>query len=365
MVPVREQGRFYQYRIVILVLLLAITVWLNLRFVKPVFMGAIFAIVLSPLMNRFGRWKLSVTARAAIISVVFMVIVLMPFGILVLSGAEATIQKAQSLQSFDVSKLQRNPMVAIDMIGLRPLLDRIIEISPFTESQMLKYLSVVVTSVAQFAGEVMQRTLASIPGLIFSNFIVVLATFFLLIDGPRAVTFLKQNSFFDSKQTERIFLGVSNLSYAVVVATVLSGATQSMLIGLICLITGVGNIALMMLLSFIASFVPVVGTGPISLYLAAEAFYHGNTWVGVVWLVGAGVVSLSDNVVRPYVMKGGARLHPLIAFISAFGGLDTLGFYGLFIGPVVTGLFFVMLPIVTRSFTRSGRRPEATAFFRY
>ena len=43
--------------------------------------------------------------------------------------------------------------------------------------------------------------------------------------------------------------------------------------------------------------------------------------------------------------RGGGELHPLVAFVSAFAGLAALGFYGLFIGPVIVGLFFVLLSL--------------------
>ena len=65
--------------------------------------------------------------------------------------------------------------------------------------------------------------------------------------------------------------------------------------------------------------------------------------------------TISDNIVRPYVLKGGAELHPLVGFVAAFGALDAIGFYGVFIGPVVAGLFFALLPIVTRSYGPENR----------
>ncbi|RYZ70848.1 MAG: AI-2E family transporter, partial [Proteobacteria bacterium] len=64
----------------------------------------------------------------------------------------------------------------------------------------------------------------------------------------------------------------------------------------------------------------------------------------------------SDNIVRPYVLKGGAEMHPLIGFVAAFGALDMIGFYGLFIGPIVAGLFFTLLPMVAKSYPRTPRR---------
>jgi predicted PurR-regulated permease PerM len=91
------------------------------------------------------------------------------------------------------------------------------------------------------------------------------------------------------------------------------------------------------------------------LFLCAQAFIAGNNSAGIIWLLALPVVGFSDNIIRPYVLKGGAELHPLIGFVAAFGALDMIGFYGLFIGPIVAGLFFTLLPMVTRTYPRSPR----------
>ena len=69
----------------------------------------------------------------------------------------------------------------------------------------------------------------------------------------------------------------------------------------------------------------------------------------MIFVISAFLVSVADNIVRPLVLSDGAKLHPLVAFVAAFGALDAIGFYGLFIGPVVAGIFFYSLSIVTRS----------------
>jgi predicted PurR-regulated permease PerM len=125
-----------------------------------------------------------------------------------------------------------------------------------------------------------------------------------------------------------------------------------MLVGFACLVTGTPNAILFALVSFIASFIPVVGTAPVTLSLTIWAFSTGTATEGIIFVVTIAAVALVDNLLRPLVMKGGAEMHPLIAFIAAFGGLSTFGFYGLFVGPVVAGLFFAILPIALRSYAR-------------
>ena len=57
------------------------------------------------------------------------------------------------------------------------------------------------------------------------------------------------------------------------------------------------------------------------------------------------MVATVDNFVRPIFLKGSGNLHPLVAFVAAFGGLQAFGFIGVFLGPIIAGLFTTSLKI--------------------
>ncbi len=50
------------------------------------------------------------------------------------------------------------------------------------------------------------------------------------------------------------------------------------------------------------------------------------------------VVSGSDNVIKPMLLRGSARIHPLMGFLSIIGGVLAFGVFGFLIGPVVLSL---------------------------
>ena len=50
---------------------------------------------------------------------------------------------------------------------------------------------------------------------------------------------------------------------------------------------------------------------------------------------GAGVVSTVDNIIRPYFLKRGLKVHTLALLFALLGGVQAFGFVGLFLGPVV------------------------------
>jgi predicted PurR-regulated permease PerM len=69
-----------------------------------------------------------------------------------------------------------------------------------------------------------------------------------------------------------------------------------------------------------------------ALYLIAQ----GNL-VGAIVIVASGfvVVFIADHVVRPVLIGGHARLPFLWVLLGILGGVESLGFLGLFVGPAV------------------------------
>jgi predicted PurR-regulated permease PerM len=78
--------------------------------------------------------------------------------------------------------------------------------------------------------------------------------------------------------------------------------------------------------------------------------------VGIILLVFALLTTVVDNFVRPAVIRGSANLHPLIAFVAAFGGLTLLGFPGIFLGPILAGLAVEVLGILFPDPTEKSQR---------
>lgn len=355
-----DVGRFHQYRGYLLLVLLVLVLWLNLSFLVPLTMGAIFAAVLYRMMNwleKFKWLKRRKAVRASIVTAAFIAGFLIPISLLVALGASAAVDKLQGLEdsSFNIGQLTSNPGGAIDALGLRPIVQYISDISPVSDAQVRQYATRMVVGMGTLAGNVLKGFVASLPAIMFANIVMLFTIFFLLVDGIRAIHFVRENSIFGRKQTDHILDVAHQLCYSVMVATLVSGAVQATLVGISCLITGTEGIALIVFVTFLFSFFPMVGTAPVTVGLALMSLIQGDTTSAIIFAVFVPLVGMSDNFVRPYVLKSGGELHPLIGFVAAFGALDMIGFYGLFIGPVVVGLFFTLLPMVTRSYPKSPR----------
>ena len=63
-------------------------------------------------------------------------------------------------------------------------------------------------------------------------------------------------------------------------------------------------------------------------------------------------VGLSDNVVKPYLIRGGVSIHGAVVFFALLGGLAAFGPIGLLLGPLVVAFFLAVVRIVRREYPR-------------
>ena len=105
-------------------------------------------------------------------------------------------------------------------------------------------------------------------------------------------------------------------------------------------IAGVPGAALLALLTFFFSVVPVLGTalawGPAAVWL----FHEGSTGWGIFMIIwGLGVANI-DNVVKPWLISQGSNMPFILIFFGVLGGALTFGFIGVFLGPTLLAVGF-------------------------
>jgi len=185
--------------------------------------------------------------------------------------------------------------------------------------------------------------------MIVALVMAIVSLYFFLIDGRNLTAFVRRNSFFSPAQTGEFFSALGVMARSVVLASVASGLAQSLVFCLGMLIAGAANLGMVVFLVFLSSFLPLVGSAPVTFGVTLIAVFSGKSDQAVILGISALLASLIDNVVRPMVLKGGANLHPMVGFIAAFGGLQVFGISGLFLGPIVAGMFMTVLRLNLRA----------------
>ena len=101
----------------------------------------------------------------------------------------------------------------------------------------------------------------------------------------------------------------------------------------------------------VLSLLPVGGTALVWGPGAIACWIQGRTGMAVFLVVwGVVVVStLADNVLKPLLIGGAARIPTLVVFLGVFGGLGAFGLLGLFVGPMVLAFGLTLLEILRES----------------
>lgn len=311
--------------------------WMNRGFIKPIAMAALFAATLYPFSLKLEKRIASAGARALLLTVSFALIFLLPIGIVAFLAADAGLKRIKDLPEDWMSRLEVN--------ALFDRLDEFVRI-PIDRADLVRVIEQGAASVGKTALSTLQNLVSDLPKLTVDNIVVVLALYFFLFESAAVLGWLRKFSPLSKEKTAILFKSVGDLSSSVVFAALMAGLVQSLIFGVFLVALSVPGTLLIAMTAFVLSFIPVVGTLPVSIYLIGSAAIQGNWPHVIAFSVASAIVSLSDNVVRPYVISGSAKLHPLIGFIAAFGALETIGFYGLFLGPVVAGAVFTIVELV-------------------
>ena len=149
---------------------------------------------------------------------------------------------------------------------------------------------------------------------------------------------------FSAQNAERLRTRFRDVTFSTLVGTGLTAAVQGLLVGVAFWATGLANALFWGVVTIIVAILPVVGSGliwgPGVSALALEGRYG---WAIALALWGVLVVGNVDNVIRPYVFRRWARIHPFITVIGAFAGISWFGLLGLLIGPLAISYFFELI----------------------
>jgi predicted PurR-regulated permease PerM len=128
----------------------------------------------------------------------------------------------------------------------------------------------------------------------------------------------------------------------VALGVVVTALAQALLGGIGLLIASVPFAAVLTALMFILA-VAQIGAAPVFVIPVIWLYWTGSTGWGTFLLVWTIVVSGIDNVLRPMLIRKGAKLPLLLVFAGVVGGLIAFGLIGIFIGPIVLAVGYTLL----------------------
>jgi predicted PurR-regulated permease PerM len=184
--------------------------------------------------------------------------------------------------------------------------------------------------------------------LLLGACIMVLGVYYFLVDGPAMLSGVMRLSPLKDRYETELLQEFDRMSRAVVLATLLTALVQGILAGIGFYLAGTGSVVLLMLLTMALALIPFIGAAavwfPVGLWLLLIDNRPGAAIF--IFAYGALVVSLSDNVIKPFVLHGKSNMHPLVALLSVIGGVQALGPIGILIGPMIVAFLQALLNIL-------------------
>jgi predicted PurR-regulated permease PerM len=149
---------------------------------------------------------------------------------------------------------------------------------------------------------------------------------------------------FSAKNAELLRTRFRDVTFSTIIGTGLTATVQGLFVGLAFAAAGLANPVFWGVVTIIVAILPIVGSGLIGGPGAASLALQGQYgWAIAMVVWGILVVGNVDNVIRPYVFRRWARIHPFITVIGAFAGINWFGLLGLLIGPLAISYFFELI----------------------
>jgi len=302
---------------------------------KPLLLGAVLAATLLPwhdrLTARMRGWR-RLSAALLLVGLVLPVVLLV--------GWIVTVAVGQAITGIG---FVRDVMQKSGPEGL------LVHLPQWMSDAIRRALGAFSSGTEDLAGLVAQRAPATAAAvgsalgvtaqLIAQAVFLLIAFYVFLLGGRRLVAWLASITPVP-EDTLEIAARLARASRSVLSSLFLTALIQSVTATIGYLIAQVPQPVFFGVLTFVAAFIPSVGTTIVALPVALLMLALGHPWAALflsLWALA--VVGVIDNVVKPLLIKGGIHINAAVLFFALIGGLAMFGPVGLIVGPLAVSFF--------------------------
>ena len=331
--------------------------WAGILIIRPFATALILAVVIVTLTHgifrrvreRFGGRS----GRAAVVmllGITFLLVVpALLFSTLLVQQAGTVAERMQSVDARQM--LQR--------IDLSSRLQWVRRFAPNFDPKAISPERLVLPAVQRIPGWVARHggaVLGGLAGAVIGFFLVLLASFYFYVEGEWLLAQLAELSPLPDRYDYEFATRFKDVVDATFRGQIMTALAQGITTGVGLAIAQVPGAAFWGAVAAVLALLPMVGAAvvwvPATIYLFVAASMGSHPiWHAIFLLIwGVGPVSLVDNVVRPWAMRGKAQLPAIPLLFAVLGGLQAFGFIGLILGPLVLALLVTIVDIYKRSF---------------
>jgi predicted PurR-regulated permease PerM len=319
--------------------------YINLPFLVPLILAGIFALGLSPLIDKLSkRYKKSRNGMTWSVLLVGFCLFWIPLAIAVYRII-VNVSNPQTLQS-ETWLVPLNAVKAFVITKLNTIseffgIDLATPLQNMTDNLLNSGGNLVLNYSSQFLSE--------LPTVALASFVFTIALFSFLLRGDQIGRFVKRYSIFDEQLTLEILHVTQNSCKVTLFSTFAIGLIQAAIIGIGSLVFQQGDFWLVMTITFFVSFIPVIGAAPMGFLLALLAYLQDKPGAAAGLLVVAIIAGTIDNVLKPIMVgRGENNVSGVVSFTCVVGAIVMMGIPGLLLGPVIMNLFVGVTPVLLK-----------------
>lgn len=330
---------------VLLALVLVAGAWLVLRFVPALLWATVLAVLMRPIHRRFeARYSPNVAATFSTLTTIALV------GIpLALVGTVLSLQLAASSRQLAATNPNGSGELTISSVveqidsTIHPILQQLGAADFKLKTYLEENRESLVKAATNFAGTAARATFETL----FTLVVAFLTLFFMLRDGERLREPALDLIPLPREKAADVLQRMAQTIHAVFIGVVLVALIQGTIAGIAYVACGVPSPLVWFVATTVLCAIPLLGAPLIYVPMAILLFSQGKIGQAVALLiVGFGVVSQVDNILRPFVIGARVNLHPMAIFFSLLGGVLALGPVGIMAGPVLLTLLLALQDIV-------------------
>ena len=208
--------------------------------------------------------------------------------------------------------------------------------------------------------------LGSATAAILNIVIAFFGLYYMLRSEGSTWTTIRSYIPFSEKTADALRNRFYNVTQATLLGTFLIAIIQGALVGTGFYLVDLPNPFFWGTVTAFASILPVLGTalvwGPATAVLFLQNRYGA---AATMLVIGAGIASNIDNLIRPLVYRRVSNIHPMITLVGAFAGVKYFGLLGVLLGPLAIAYLFELVSFYRLEYggvdptTRSGESERA------
>lgn len=340
------------FKIMFAAILVGLFIYILAPFVLSIVLGGILAMALSPFVDKLVKRGLKRSTSLLLMSLVLALAVLAPAVVFFIRGSRKI---TELLEHADFNELTIKAKITI-----YGLIDKFSSVYGLDETFAKAKFDSLAAGVGSFISKTFASFFSQLPEMFMLSFITVLAVYSFLRESERIRALFDRYFYFTKANGQKFVQTLELCCREVFFTNIITGIMQATLVSVGALVLGIGDFFLIFFITFVCSFIPIIGAGPVAAVLGISCFLDDQTGAGIAMMIVAGVAGLADNIVRPFLAsRGDVAVHPFVGLLAVIGGVIMFGLPGLFIGPLVASLCFGALPIIIEEYFPQNTEEEA------